>query len=358
MLSDELIERKNARLGPFATRYDWSPNLRQMPEPQDPYRTCFDVDRERILLSRPFRRLKHKTQVLWTPKDDHVRTRLTHTLEVAEYARTIGDLLQLNTDLIEAVAYGHDIGHTPFGHIGELALRECLEEYSRGKGDEEKLTFDHSSYGVKIVTEKEQLPSRNFKGLNLCWQVIDGIQRHMWDWPEKPQTLEGQVVRYADVITFVNHDYEDFVAMGLSLSGRLREALQSIGLTYGERANNMINDIVLSSQGKKQVSVTTEKEKLYTEIIDIMNKEVWTSGDWGRRGQGAKHIIKSLFHHWMEERDDAIKKSLPKKTFQRIQTGEMQKIDVITHYLAGMTDNYILEQYRRVFSPEILDYYW
>ena len=358
MLSDELIERKNARLGPFATRYDQPKDVRQTPEPQDPYRTCFDVDRERILLSRPFRRLKHKTQVLWTPRDDHVRTRLTHTLEVSQNARTIGELLQLNTDLIEAIAYAHDLGHTPFGHIGEQALRDCLEEWSAGKTEKEKRTFDHSSYGVKLVSEKEQLPSRPFKGLNLCWQVIDGIQTHMWDWPENPKTLEGRTVRYVDVITFVNHDYDNFVTMGLRLSGRLREALQSIGLTYAERTNRMVGDIVDSSQGKDNVLMSTDMEKLCLEIIDIMGKEIWTSGDWARRGEGARHIIKSLFHHWMEERDDIISKSLPKKTFDRIQTGDMQRIDVITHYIAGMTDNYILEQYRKVFSPEVLDYYW
>src|SRR5690554_6002300 len=199
-------------------------------------RTDFQRDRDRIIHSKSFRRLKHKTQVFIAPEGDHYRTRLTHTLEVAQIARTLARALRLNEDLVEAIALGHDLGHTPFGHTGERVLDRL-----NPKG------FKHNEQSVRVVDFLEQ---RNHKrGLNLTYEVRDGIKNHTGN--TKPQTLEGQVVRYADRIAYINHDIDDAIRAGVIKSEDLpKEAIEILGNSHGERINNMIFDIIKNSMEK------------------------------------------------------------------------------------------------------------
>ena len=348
-----LLEKKEQTLfHNHATSYmraEAEEDLREFPEKSDSFRTCFQIDIERIILSKAFRRLKHKTQVFWTPTNDHVRTRLTHTIEVVNLSKIMANLLGLNVDLTEAIALAHDIGHTPFGHAGERALQECLNEYN--------ISFNHADFGADIVVRKKgQISGKPYKGLNLTKYTIDGIKYHSWGSKKRPSTLEGQVVRYADMISYISHDYDDFNEMGVPLSRELRDYIQSLGTTRSERINKLIDDIIENSYNNDKVQMSPDKEEICNKILQEMMDNIFQSGSWQRREKGAKFIIQNLFTHWTTEPDSVIKESLPEEIFKRLQEGN--KIEIIYTYIACMTDNYCIEQYRRIFSPEILNYYW
>ena len=218
----EEIERDT--LSPHATLTSASKG-REREETADPLRTAYQRDRDRIVHAKAFRRLKHKTQVFLAPEGDHYRVRLTHTLEVSQIARTAARALRLNEDLAEAIALGHDLGHTPFGHLGEQALTPFLER-----------PFRHNEQSLRIVDHLEN----DGEGLNLSWEVRDGIVNHTWSMPQ-PSTLEAQVVRYADRIAYVNHDVDDAVRAGVLADSELpAEAIEVLGRTHSERANTLV----------------------------------------------------------------------------------------------------------------------
>src|ERR687894_3284408 len=224
----ERMERlEDESLSPLATRS--YPAVRAEPEADSDHRTPFQRDRDRIVHTKAFRRLKHKTQVFIAPEGDHYRVRLTHTLEVSQIARTIARALRLNEDLTEAISLGHDLGHTPFGHLGERALTPFLDR-----------PFRHSEQSLRVVDHLE----RDGKGLNLSWEVRDGIVNHTWVMPQ-PSTLEAQVVRFADRLAYVNHDIDDAIRAGLLSEGALPKAATAVlGHTHGERIETLVNDIV------------------------------------------------------------------------------------------------------------------
>src|SRR5947207_6319976 len=205
---------------------------REHPEPPDALRTCFQRDRDRIVHAKAFRRLKHKTQVFIAPEGDHYRVRLTHTLEVSQIARTAARAIGLNEDLTEAIALGHDLGHTPFGHLGEEALSPFLGR-----------PFRHNEQSLRIVDHLEN----DGRGLNLTWEVRDGIVNHTWSMPQ-PSTLEGQAARFADRIAYVNHDVDDALRAGVLEQDELPEqVLDVLGRTHAERVDRLVADLVATS---------------------------------------------------------------------------------------------------------------
>ncbi len=284
-----------------------------------PLRTNFQRDRDRIIHSKSFRRLKHKTQVFLAPFDDHFRTRLTHTLEVSQIARTLARALRLNEDLTEAIALGHDLGHTPFGHCGEGVLNEITGH------------FAHNEQSVRVVEKLEDL--------NLCRETVQGIYTHSWGL--EPKTLEAQCVQLADKIAYINHDIEDSIRAGViseeDLPKECREYFTSV---QSKRLNKMITEIIKNSIEKPVVSMS-EEGWAYTNILrDWMFKNVYTDSPAKLEEKKAKNIIKSLFEYYSEK----LKDYCVEDKIQR----------AVTDYIASMTDSYAIEKYKDIFIPKPL----
>lgn len=284
-----------------------------------PLRTNFQRDRDRIIHSKSFRRLKHKTQVFLAPFDDHFRTRLTHTLEVSQIARTLARALRLNEDLTEAIALGHDLGHTPFGHCGEGVLNEITGH------------FAHNEQSVRVVEKLEDL--------NLCRETVQGIYTHSWGL--EPKTLEAQCVQLADKIAYINHDIEDSIRAGViseeDLPKECREYFTSV---QSKRLNKMITEIIKNSIEKPVVSMS-EEGWAYTNILrDWMFKNVYTDSPAKLEEKKAKNIMKSLFEYYSEK----LKDYCAEDKIQR----------AVTDYIASMTDSYAIEKYKDIFIPKPL----
>ncbi len=286
---------------------------RVRPENPDPIRTAFQRDRDRILHSKAFRRLKHKTQVFIDPGTDHYRTRLTHTLEVAQIARTIARALRLNEDLTEAITLAHDLGHTPFGHGGETALDEVLSEYVPGA------TFRHYEQSLRIVDILE----KDGKGLNLTWEVRDGILGHskgskdlgIVSGEQMPDTLEGMVVRISDRIAYINHDIDDAFRAGVIGPADLpKDAIDILGVTHSKRISTMVTNVLLSSESRDFVAMTGEVLKATNQLKDFMFERVYTID---RRGNvemsKAKFMLIQLFKLYMDH-PEAARVRLPGQT--------------------------------------------
>ena len=290
---------------------------RKIKEEESSMRTCFQRDRDRILHSKAFRRLKHKTQVFLSPFDDHFRTRLTHTLEVSQIARTISRCLCLNEDLTEAIALGHDLGHTPFGHCGEGVLNELV------KGG-----FYHNIQSVRVVEILENL--------NLCKETIDGILTHSWGY--KPKTPEAQAVQLADKIAYINHDIEDSIRAGIiaetDLPKDCREYFSSI---QSKRLNKMITEIVSNSLGKDTISMSEEGWHYTTKLREWMFENVYIDSPAKLEERKASRVIRELFFHYCEMLKPVCEES-------RIER-------VVTDYISGMTDRYAVEKYKENFIP-------
>lgn len=287
-------------------------------------------DRDRILHSKPFRRLKHKTQVFVEPKGDHYRTRLTHTLEVAQIARTIGRGLALNEDLIEAIALGHDVGHTPFGHAGEAALDEALRESGSGKPS----GFRHDVQSLRVWTV--------LVDENLTAEVRDGIGGHSKGEADLKtgeghglSTLEATVVRIADRIAYMNHDLDDAVRAGMV--ERLPERFASLGASHGRRITAMVNDVICSSIEKPEITISAPMLEVMNELKDWLFENVYERyPELYPEVRQAQNIVKSLYQHYMEEDD------LPEGF-----SGRQGVVD----YIAGMTDRFAIAEYERIFIP-------
>lgn len=299
-------------------------------------RTCYQVDRDRILHSKAFRRLKRKTQVLILPRGDHYRTRLTHTLEVMQIARTIARALRLNEDLTEAIALGHDLGHTPFGHAGELAIRKISQD------------FHHAKQSVRVVEKIE----REGRGLNLTYEVIDGIMKHSKgmsdiiprDPDSTPITAEGKIVRISDIIAYLNHDLDDAIrAKIISPDSIPKKVVDIIGKEYGERIDNMVKDVIYESMAKGDISISPDMLEAMEIMRDFLNQKVYRSPEVLRETRKAERIILDLYEYYIKNKDDFERDS---SGFLPYEKHEQRVID----FIAGMTDTFAIEKWLKLFS--------
>ncbi len=315
---------------------------RLCPEKECELRTPFQRDRDRIVHSKSFRRLKYKTQVLLSPQGDHYRTRLTHTLEVAQIARTISRALRLNEDLTEAIALGHDLGHTPFGHMGEEALNEIAQ-------DEELGGFRHAEQSLRVVDKLE----RDGKGLNLTIEVRDGILKHskgQVDFrrgfsSDPPLTLEAMVVRISDCIAYLNHDLDDAIRAGLISYEELpKDAISFLGKTHGERIDKMVKDCVEHSLDKPQISLSYDMLEAMEELRRFLYDRVYMGDIAQRERPRVRYMLKGLYSFFIEHPD-----SLPESFKRRIGLEELKR--VVIDYIAGMTDRYALQLFNELLLP-------
>lgn len=321
------VEIENAMLSPFAQK---SAESRGRERPLSPcaIRSEFQRDRDRIIHCKSFRRLKHKTQVFLLPDGDHYRTRLTHTLEVSQIARTIARALRLNEDLVEAIALGHDLGHTPFGHVGENVLNSLLP-----KG------FQHNEQSLRIVEVLE-----NGEGLNLCWEVRDGILHHKRN--GKPATLEGKVVSFADRIAYLNHDIDDAVRAGVLRESDLpKRCTDCLGKSHGERINSMILDIYETSADKPFVAMSEETEAAMNELRDFMFARVYTDPVAKREESKAMRMLEMLFTTLV-----ARPELLPEE-FARRMPEDGVAVSAADH-IACMTDRYAIASFEALYLPQ------
>ncbi len=312
----KLEQREIDNLSEFATKSRFSKG-RIHEDSECNLRTCFQRDRDRILHSKAFRRLKHKTQVFLSPFDDHFRTRLTHTLEVSQIGRTIARALDLNEDLVEAIALGHDLGHTPFGHCGEGVLDELLEG-----------GFHHNIQSVRVVEVLENL--------NLCKETIDGILTHTWGFT--PQTPEAQVVQLADKVAYINHDIEDSIRAGIIAESDLpKDCINYFSSIQTVRLNKMIEEIINNSMGKPEVKMSEEGWYYTTMLRKWMFDNVYMDSPAKAEETKARRVIRELFHLYCE----MLKPMCEESRISRI----------VTDYISGMTDRYAVEKFKEYFIP-------
>lgn len=307
---------------------------RERPEPDDGLRTDYQRDRDRIIHSKAFRRLMHKTQVFIAPEKDHYRTRLTHALEVAQISRTVARALRLNEDLTEAIALGHDLGHTPFGHIGEEALTECLQEVGASKQ-----VFRHNEQSVRVV----EVIENKGRGLNLTYEVKDGILNHTGE--NLPCTLEGQIVRIADRIAYVNHDIDDSIRAGVIKPEDLpEEPINVLGRTHGKRIDTAVRDMIRASEDSDTIRMSDEVWEALQALRDWLFDAVYLNKEAKSEDGKAKRMLKLLFFHYYEHPEE-----LPEE-FQP-QSDEEKAIRVCD-YVAGMTDRYAEKMFEDIFVPK------
>jgi len=301
------------------------------PEKECDIRNPFQRDRDRILHSKAFRRLKHKTQVFIAPEQDHYRTRLTHTLEVAQISRTIARALALNEDLAEAVALAHDLGHTPFGHAGEGALNNLV------KGG-----FKHNQQSLRVVGELE-FRKGGHRGLNLTWEVRDGIAGHTGS--IIPRTLEGQIVRTADRIAYINHDIDDALRARLIVPGDLpAAALEILGDDHSTRINSMVRDIIMESRETGSINFSPEVAEATNELRDFLFQEVYVGSEAKKEEKKVWDFIGNLFAYYLEN-----SRELP--PLYRELEGRYDRERVVADYIAGMSDRYALIQGQKLLLP-------
>jgi dGTPase len=321
----EQIERDT--LSAFATLASDSKG-REVDESQDALRTVFQRDRDRIVHSKAFRRLKHKTQVFVAPEGDHYRVRLTHTLEVSQIARTASRALRLNEDLTEAIALGHDLGHTPFGHLGEQALTPFLGR-----------PFRHNEQSLRIVDHLEN----DGLGLNLTWEVRDGIVNHTWSMPQ-PATAEAQLVRFADRIAYINHDVDDAVRAGVLDEAELpAEAVEVLGRSHAERINTLVTDLVERSAGGPEIRLSDDVFRALDVMREFLFERVYLRDEARSEQDKAISLVRSLFAHYLDH---------PEQVPQEYHRAPGDLPTRVADYIAGMTDRYALRTYEQLFLPQ------
>ena len=329
----EMLEAEEAsRLSPYAALSKNTAGRDRYEEKCD-IRPEYQRDRDKILHCKAFRRMKHKTQVFLAPEGDHYRTRLTHTLEVAQIARTISKALSLNEDLTEAIALGHDLGHTPFGHSGEAVL----DRLCRALG---KDGFEHSEQSVRIVEVLE----KDGRGLNLTKEVRDGILNHQTS--GHPKTLEGQVVRLSDKIAYLNHDVDDAIRGGLLTEADIpKEYTDVLGNNVHDRLNSLIHDVIRNSLGKDHIEMSADYEKAMLGLRAWMFRHVYIGGKAKEEEGKAKKMIELLFQYYMEHPE-----AMPEEFREMLQNGT-ECYRVVCDYISGMTDNYAIEKFEELFVP-------
>jgi dGTPase len=343
----ENFERREKKfMSPFGC-HSANSKGRDIPEALRPIRTAFQVDRDRIVYSNAFRRLKHKTQVFLRPLGDDYRTRLTHTLEVSQIARTIARAMSLNEDLAEAIALGHDLGHTPFGHSGEAVLQEI---FSKG--------FSHHAQSLRVVEVLEN----NGKGLNLTVEVRDGMKKHSKgqgkiipdDPAEMASTLEGRIVRIADIMAYLNHDLDDAIRSGVVTTDQIPSVcIDILGKTHWERATNMITDLVFSSNLEKDEPFLSMSDRVYkamTLLRTFLYQNVYRSPKVHGEFIKAKKILTELYAYFLEN-ERMLEEEIAKMEMSGIYENGDSKERRVCDLIASMTDRYAMNLYEKIFFP-------
>ena len=328
-MKDVYLQNERKVLSPYAFLTE---NTRGRERPCAPceLRTEFQRDRDRIIHSQSFRRLMYKTQVFLAPAGDHYRTRLTHTLEVTQIARTIARALLLNEDLTEAIALGHDLGHTPFGHAGEMVMRDMYSP-----------DFSHNLQGVRVVERLEN----GGDGLNLCYEVRNGIACHSG--PVMPDTLEGAVIRYADRIAYINHDIDDALRAGILRQEEIPADLRRmLGEHHGQRINTMVTAIVRASTDRNEIRMETDVQEATDALREFLFARVYRDNAAKDEESKAKDMLAQLFTYFTDHPD-----KLPIDYLETISKESVER--AVCDYLSGMTDRYAIELYRSIFIPEV-----
>lgn len=328
-IRESLEQREKEYLSPYAS-LSMNTKGRLKPEVECDIRPAFQRDRDKILHCKAFRRLKDKTQVFLSPEGDHYRTRLTHTLEVSQNARTIAKALKLNEDLVEAIALGHDLGHTPFGHAGERALNRVCP-----------LGFEHSQQSLRTVDRLE----KHGQGLNLTYEVRDGILNHQTI--GKPHTLEGKVVRLSDKISYIHHDMDDAVRAGILKEGDVpAEIREVIGCTPSERLDHFVHDIVTNSMGKNDICMSEPIAKAMKDMRQFMFDSVYQNPVAKSEEGKAERLMETLYQHFMKHIDD-----LPDEFLNLLSEGEPRE-QVVCDYVGTMTDRFAISMYEEIYIPK------
>ncbi len=329
---DWLSEREVLLLSPHATRSDTSRG-RDVPLPPCPMRSEFQRDRDRIIHSQSFRRLMYKTQVFLAPAGDHYRTRLTHTLEVTQIARIMARALRLNEDLTEAAALGHDLGHTPFGHAGEYALQECYDP-----------SFAHYTQSLRVVEKLE----KDGRGLNLCWEVRDAIVNHTGSYVAA--TPEGQIIKFADRIAYINHDIDDAIRAGILAPADLPPALTAVlGDTHSRRINTMVSSVLAASADSATIAMTPEVQDATNRLRAFLFENVYHNPVAKAEEKKSRDLVCTLFEFYVKNPD-----RLPDRYRRRIGEGEGETVERgVADFISGMTDRYAIETYEELFVPRV-----
>lgn len=323
-------EREYEVLSPYAAHAGDSKG-RDREEPQCDIRTVYQRDRDRILHSKSFRRLAHKTQVFIAPMGDHYRTRLTHTLEVSQLSRTIAKALRLNDDLCDAIALGHDLGHTPFGHTGERVLNEICP-----------LGFAHFRQSIRVVEVLE----KNGEGLNLTWEVRDGILNHRTS--GHPSTLEGQIVRFCDKIAYINHDIDDAERAGILSEEDIPKTYREIlGGSTRDRLNTLIHDVIYSSLDRADIRMSPEIEKAMMELRKFMFDHVYLNSVAKTEEGKVSRMITMLYQYYEKHVDE-----MPQEYIDLIKKKGQPEPRVVCDYISGMTDQYSISKFQELFVPQ------
>ena len=323
-------EREYEVLSPYAAHAGDSKG-RDREEPQCDIRTVYQRDRDRILHSKSFRRLAHKTQVFIAPMGDHYRTRLTHTLEVSQLSRTIAKALRLNDDLCDAIALGHDLGHTPFGHTGERVLNEICP-----------LGFAHFRQSIRVVEVLE----KNGEGLNLTWEVRDGILNHRTS--GHPSTLEGQIVRFCDKIAYINLDIDDAERAGILSEEDIPKSYREIlGGSTRDRLNTLIHDVIYSSLDKADIRMSPSIETAMMELRKFMFDHVYLNSVAKKEEGKVERMITMLYQYYEKHVDQ-----MPQEYIDLIRKKGQPEQRVVCDYISGMTDQYSISRFQELFEPQ------
>lgn len=334
-IRQKLERREHEILSPYAAFSDQSLGRDRYEEPCD-IRPIYQRDRDRILHSKAFRRLKHKTQVFLAPEGDHYRTRLTHTLEVSQIARTIAKALLLNEDLTEAIALSHDLGHTPFGHAGERALsRVCPGG------------FQHHMQSIRVV----EILEKHGKGLNLAKEVRDGIKNHQTE--GKPNTLEGKIVRYCDKIAYINHDIDDAIRGQIIKEDEIpKEFTEVLGHSLGKRLDTLVHDIITNSENKNDIIMSPNMAAAMQHLREFMFESVYMNKRAKNQEEQAERLLETLFVYYLDHLE-----MLPEEYLQRMRKLNEPPYRVVCDYVAGMTDRYAVTKFKDLMIPSAWSVY-
>ena len=328
-ICDLVLEREKQTLSKYAFLTS-DTRGREYPCSPSEVRTEFQRDRDRIIHSQSFRRLMHKTQVFLAPAGDHYRTRLTHTLEVSQIARIIARALRLNEDLTEAVALGHDLGHTPFGHAGEEAMKSLYSP-----------DFTHYKQSLRVVEQLEN----NGKGLNLTWEVRDGIVNHTGS--HVASTLEGVIVKFADRIAYINHDIDDACRAGILRTEEIPSELRRVlGETHSERINTMVLSVILASTDQPEIRMGEEIQQATNELRSFLFSNVYSNSAAKTEDGRAKGILAALYELFVKQPE-----KMPAFYYERCQREGVERS--VCDFISGMTDRYVIELYKELYIPKV-----
>jgi dGTPase len=345
-IREEFEKRERKFMSPFGC-LSAETRGRALKEKSCPVRTAFQLDRDRIVYSNAFRRLKHKTQVFLAPLGDDYRTRLTHTLEVAQMARAIARALFLNEDLVEAIALGHDLGHTPFGHSGETVLKEIFSA-----------EFSHNKQSLRVV----EILENNGSGLNLTYEVRDGIRKHSKGFgkiipenaDEKADTYEGQVARIADIMAYLNHDLEDAIRSGVVKAGQVPDDCSKVlGRTHSKRATTMIMDLISCSSVRDDrlcLQMSDDVSAAMSNLRNFLYENVYRSPRVHKDFEKAKKILTELYLYLLEN-EDVLQKQLAELKMTGCDDRNQSRKRIVCDVIASMTDRYAMNLYKKLFFP-------